>query len=192
MTCDNSKRKERQTPLKTNSACHHCWEQGHWIAKCPVRLLEHVERQRPQRANIAQVEDDSDDFLFSVVRDARTTKSSCVWLVDVGKVTFGRDGCFAEAKGLRWKLGVREGKGLFKLCMTPIMPDEANVTSSTGCHGDTTSYLWHLRLGHIGHSGLDAIVKKNCGSDDVCKTVGAMRWVCTGQATTSKLHAQLA
>ncbi|CEG46576.1 FOG: Transposon-encoded proteins with TYA, reverse transcriptase, integrase domains in various combinations, partial [Plasmopara halstedii] len=33
---------------------------------------------------------------------------------DVGPVTFERDGCFAEAKGLRWKIGAREGKGLFK------------------------------------------------------------------------------
>ena len=54
-------------------------------------------------------------------------------------------------------------KGCFKLCMKPISSDEANVTSSSGCHEDTTSYLWHLRLGHIGHSGLDTIVKKNYG-----------------------------
>ncbi|KAG2758736.1 hypothetical protein Pcac1_g29154 [Phytophthora cactorum] len=37
---------------------------------------------------------------------------------DVGPVTFESDGCFAETKGLKWKLGAREGKGLFKLCMT--------------------------------------------------------------------------
>ncbi|CEG45551.1 Phosphatidylinositol kinase (PIK-G3) [Plasmopara halstedii] len=58
---------------------------------------------------------------------------------DVGPVTFERDGCFAEVKGLRWKLGEREGKGLFRLCMKPIIPDEANVTRSLGCHEDTTS-----------------------------------------------------
>ncbi|KAG6606568.1 Retrovirus-related Pol polyprotein from transposon TNT 1-94 [Phytophthora cinnamomi] len=44
------------------------------------------------------------------------------------------------------------------------MPDEANVASSKDRKGDTTSYLWHLRLGHIGHGGLDAIVKKGYGS----------------------------
>ncbi|POM72839.1 mitochondrial protein [Phytophthora palmivora] len=82
---------------------------------------------------------------------------------DVGPVTFERDGCFAETKKIKWQLGAREGKGLFKLCMTPIMPDEANVSSSKGRKGDTTSYLWHLRLGHIGHGGLDAIVKKGYG-----------------------------
>ena len=82
---------------------------------------------------------------------------------DVGPVTFESDGCFVKTKGMQWKLGVREGKGLFKLCMTPISTDEANVTSSSGCHGDTTSYLWHLRLGHIGYSGLDTIVRKNYG-----------------------------
>ena len=83
---------------------------------------------------------------------------------DVGPVTFEQDGCFAEVKGLRWKLGVREGKGLFKLCMKPLLVDEANVTSSLGCHGDTTSYLWHLRLGHIGYGGLSTIVTKNSGT----------------------------
>ncbi|KAG6616755.1 Transposon-encoded protein [Phytophthora cinnamomi] len=83
---------------------------------------------------------------------------------DVGPVTFESDGCFTETKGLKWKLGAREGKGLFKLSMTPVMPDEANVASSKDRKGDTTSYLWHLRLGHIGHGGLDAIVKKGYGS----------------------------
>uniref|UniRef100_H3H8T6 Integrase catalytic domain-containing protein n=1 Tax=Phytophthora ramorum TaxID=164328 RepID=H3H8T6_PHYRM len=73
------------------------------------------------------------------------------------------DGCFADNKGLKWQLGAREGKGLFKLCMTPMMPDEANAASSKDRQGDTTSYLWHLRLGHIGHGGLDAIVKKSYG-----------------------------
>uniref|UniRef100_H3H9Z9 CCHC-type domain-containing protein n=1 Tax=Phytophthora ramorum TaxID=164328 RepID=H3H9Z9_PHYRM len=46
---------------------------------------------------------------------------------DVGPVTFESDGCFADNKGLKWQLGAREGKGLFKLCMTPMMPDEANA-----------------------------------------------------------------
>jgi transposase InsO family protein len=48
--------------------------------------------------------------------------------------------------------------------MTPMMRDEANAASSKDCKGDTTSYLWHLRLGHIGHGGLDAIVKKGYGT----------------------------
>uniref|UniRef100_H3H955 Integrase catalytic domain-containing protein n=1 Tax=Phytophthora ramorum TaxID=164328 RepID=H3H955_PHYRM len=68
-----------------------------------------------------------------------------------------------KLKTLAGQLGAREGKGLFKLCMTPMMPDEANAASSKDRQGDTTSYLWHLRLGHIGHGGLDAIVKKSYG-----------------------------
>uniref|UniRef100_H3HA27 Integrase catalytic domain-containing protein n=1 Tax=Phytophthora ramorum TaxID=164328 RepID=H3HA27_PHYRM len=47
--------------------------------------------------------------------------------------------------------------------MTPMTPDEANAASSKDRQGDTTSYLWHLRLGHIGRGGLDAIVKKSYG-----------------------------
>ncbi|KAG6613804.1 Retrovirus-related Pol polyprotein from transposon TNT 1-94 [Phytophthora cinnamomi] len=242
MTSDNGKRKGRQATANKASACHYCGEQGHWIAKCPVRIRENAERQRPQRANVAQSEDDSGDFLFSVGGGSNTTKSNEVWLVDsgatqhmtsskkfmrnykkispvdvhladdgvvqaigrgdivmkmqtprgvkkgvltnvwhipklsrnlfsvgrftkdVGPVTFESDGCFTETKGLKWKLGARGGKGLFKLSMTPVMPDEANVASSKDREGDTTSYLWHLRLGHIGHGGLDAIVKKGYGS----------------------------
>ncbi|KAG6578193.1 Gag-Pol polyprotein [Phytophthora cinnamomi] len=209
MTSDNGKRKGRQATANKASACHYCGEQGHWIAKCPVRIRENAERQRPQRANVAQSEDDSGDFLFSVGGGSNTTKSNEVWLVDsaigrgdivmkmqtprgvkkgvltnvghipklsrnlfsvgrftkdVGPVTFESDGCFTETKGLKWKLGAREGKELFKLSMTPVMPDEANVASSKDRKGDTTSYLWHLRLGHIGHGGLDAIVKKGYGS----------------------------
>ncbi|KAG6578271.1 Copia proteinlike [Phytophthora cinnamomi] len=59
-------------------------EQGHWIAKCPVRIRENAERQRPQQANVAQSEDDSGDFLFSVGGGSNTTKSNEVWLVDSG------------------------------------------------------------------------------------------------------------
>ncbi|KAJ8535041.1 hypothetical protein ON010_g13696 [Phytophthora cinnamomi] len=60
-------------------------------------------------------------------------------------------------------LGAREGKELFKLCMTPAMPGEANEPSLKERKGDTTSYLWHFRHGHIGQGGLDAIVKKGYG-----------------------------
>ncbi|POM77764.1 Integrase catalytic core protein [Phytophthora palmivora] len=236
---EDLKRKEQEQEAQKTSACHYCGEQGHWIAKCPVRIRENAERQRPQRANVADDDDDCGDYLFSV--GGGTSKSSEVWLVDsgatqhmtyskeymknykkmtpvdvhladdgvvqavgcgdivmsmksprgikkgvltkvwhipklsrnlfsvgrftkdVGPVTFERDGCFAETKKIKWQLGAREGKGLFKLCMTPIMPDEANVSSSKDRKGDTTSYLWHLRLGHIGHGGLDAIVKKGYG-----------------------------
>ncbi|KAG2892077.1 hypothetical protein PC119_g24453 [Phytophthora cactorum] len=238
MTSDN-KRTSRQA--QKASACHYCGEQGHWIAKCPARIRENAEQQRPQRANVAQSEDNFGNYLFSVGGNTGVSKSSGVWLVDSGATqhmtyskeymkkykkispvdvhladdgvvevagtggivmsmktprgtkkgvltsvwhipklsrnlfsvgrftkdvrpaTFENDGCFAETKDIKWKLGAREGKGLFKLCMTPIMPDEANVTSSKNRKGDTTSYLWHLRLGHIGHGGLDAIVKKGYG-----------------------------
>ena len=49
---------------------------------------------------------------------------------DVEPITFECDGCFADTKGLKWKLGAREGKGLFQPCMTPMMPKEANTASS--------------------------------------------------------------
>ena len=78
-TTDNGRRKGRQTRAEASIACHYCEEHGHWIVKCPVRIRENADRQRPaQRANIAQSEDDWGDFLFSVVGNSGTTNSSCV------------------------------------------------------------------------------------------------------------------
>uniref|UniRef100_A0AAV1U7L6 CCHC-type domain-containing protein n=1 Tax=Peronospora matthiolae TaxID=2874970 RepID=A0AAV1U7L6_9STRA len=81
MTSNHSKRKGGR-PVQKASACHYCGEQGHWIAKCPVRIRENAERQRSQRASVAQVEEDSGDFLFSV--DGDHGKLSEEWLVDSG------------------------------------------------------------------------------------------------------------
>ena len=84
MTTKNGRHKGRQAPAKTSSACNYYEEHGHWIAKCPVQTRENADRQRPtQRANIAQSEDDFNDYLFSVGENSRTNKSSCVWLVDL-------------------------------------------------------------------------------------------------------------
>uniref|UniRef100_A0AAV1UTV3 CCHC-type domain-containing protein n=1 Tax=Peronospora matthiolae TaxID=2874970 RepID=A0AAV1UTV3_9STRA len=81
MTINHSKRKGGR-PVQKASACHYCGEQGHWIAKCPVRIRENAERQRSQRASVAQVEEDSGDFLFSV--DGDNIKLIEEWLVDSG------------------------------------------------------------------------------------------------------------
>ncbi|CEG43591.1 gag-pol polyprotein [Plasmopara halstedii] len=37
---------------------------------------------------------------------------------DVGPVIFDKEGCFAETKGVKWRIGAREGKGLLRLHMT--------------------------------------------------------------------------
>ena len=104
---------------------------------------------------------------------------------DVGPVTFKQDGCFAEVNGLRWKLGALKGKGLFKLCMEPFLVDEASVTSSLGCHGDTTSYLWHLRLGHIDYDGLSTIVTKGFGTG--IKLTSVRKWeLCDAVSSASR------
>uniref|UniRef100_A0AAV1T0V2 CCHC-type domain-containing protein n=1 Tax=Peronospora matthiolae TaxID=2874970 RepID=A0AAV1T0V2_9STRA len=52
------------------------------------------------------------------------------FIKDVGPVTFEVDGCFAETKGFKWKLGALEGMGLFKLCMTPVLPAEVTEAST--------------------------------------------------------------
>ncbi|CEG39615.1 gag-pol polyprotein [Plasmopara halstedii] len=98
------------------------------------------------------------DIVMSMTTQRRIKKEY------VNIFTFERDRCFAEAKGLRWKLGAREGNGLFKLGMNPMHVDEVNMISLSTRHGDTTSYLWHLRLGRIGHGGLSIIVTKDYGT----------------------------
>jgi transposase InsO family protein len=109
---------------------------------------------------------------------------------DVGPVTFERDGCFAETKGIRWKLRACEGKGLFRLCMKPpILVDEVNVTSSSGCHGDTNSYLWHLRLGHIGYGGLQDMFKKKNYSIGIGLASVSQWELCNGCALVKQTRA---
>uniref|UniRef100_A0AAV1VCM7 CCHC-type domain-containing protein n=1 Tax=Peronospora matthiolae TaxID=2874970 RepID=A0AAV1VCM7_9STRA len=81
MTRNHSKRKGGRAVQKS-SACHYCGEQGHWIAKCPVRIRENAERQRSRRASVAQVEEASGDFLLSF--DGDNIKPSEEWLVDSG------------------------------------------------------------------------------------------------------------
>uniref|UniRef100_A0AAV1U9F8 CCHC-type domain-containing protein n=1 Tax=Peronospora matthiolae TaxID=2874970 RepID=A0AAV1U9F8_9STRA len=52
------------------------------------------------------------------------------FIKDVGPVTYEVDGCFAETKGFKWKLGALEGMGLFKLCMTPVLPAEVTEAAT--------------------------------------------------------------
>ena len=47
--------------------------------------------------------------------------------------------------------------------MTPVQAESAKVASVFKVPQMSKSYLWCLRFGHIGHSGLDAIVKQKLG-----------------------------
>ena len=76
-------------------------------------------------------------------------------------MTFDNNGCVVLLKGSKWTIGTRAGKGLFKLNMTPLSIETVNMASATQDAVASKSYLWHLRLGHIGYGGLEAIVKKN-------------------------------
>ncbi|KAF1332328.1 Integrase catalytic core protein, partial [Globisporangium splendens] len=82
---------------------------------------------------------------------------------DVAPITFDTSVCYVNLKNQKWKIGERAGKGLFKLCMTPVQAESASVASVPEAPRMSKSYLWHLRLGHIGHGGLDAIVKQKLG-----------------------------
>ncbi|CEG45461.1 Zinc finger, CCHC-type [Plasmopara halstedii] len=105
---DSGRRKDRTASAKASSTCHYCGELGHWIAKCPARIRENTERQRSQRANVAQSEDYSADYLFSVGGTKCVTKSSCVWPVDSSKSAMEsieavewRETCNSEIESLR-------------------------------------------------------------------------------------------
>uniref|UniRef100_A0AAV1TZQ1 Integrase catalytic domain-containing protein n=1 Tax=Peronospora matthiolae TaxID=2874970 RepID=A0AAV1TZQ1_9STRA len=81
--------------------------------------------------------------------------------------------------------------------MTPVAPEQANAAKSSGCQWGTTSYLWNLRLGHIGHDGLNCIVTKNIGIGidissvkkwDVCEccALGKQTRLCFQSNTTAR------
>lgn len=93
--------------------------------------------------------------LFSVAR----------FVHDVGPITFDSMKCVATVNGSNWTIGKRIGKGLFQLDMTPTVVSKptANALVSSDVSSMSKSYLWHLRLGHIDHGGLDMIVKNKLG-----------------------------
>ncbi|CEG39830.1 FOG: Transposon-encoded proteins with TYA, reverse transcriptase, integrase domains in various combinations [Plasmopara halstedii] len=97
--------------------------------------------------------------LWHIPKLSRNLFSVGCFTKDVGPVVFDKEGCLAEMKGVKWKIGAREGKGLFRLQMTPVARGEANPVKFTTMNKDI-SYLWHLHLGHTGHDGLSAIIKK--------------------------------
>lgn len=116
--------------------------------------------------------------LFSVARFAR----------DVGLITFDSTKCVATVNGLVWTIGKRIGKGPFQLDMTPTIANKpaaiaaaiAVALVSSGSTSVSKSYLWHLRLGHIVHGGLDTIVTNNLGGIDIGS---ANKWeLCDGCA----------
>ena len=59
---------------------------------------------------------------------------------------------FEKAKGFCWKLRIREGSELLKLCMMPIMMGKTNVLRSIGCHGYTTILIMDVLMSLSGSS----------------------------------------
>ena len=80
---------------------------------------------------------------------------------DAAPVTFDSKYCSVLLKGNKWTIGTRAGKGLFKLNMSPVPVETVNMASESQSSTISKSYLWHLRLGHIGYSGLKATVNNN-------------------------------
>ncbi|TYZ67951.1 hypothetical protein PybrP1_007410 [[Pythium] brassicae (nom. inval.)] len=59
--------------------------------------------------------------------------------------------------------------------MTPVNSGNsganAHALATSGPSSKSKSYLWHLRLGHVGHAGLDMIVKDKLGTGiDIAST----------------------
>ena len=110
---------------------------------------------------------------------------------DLDPVTIESYGLLAQS--VKWKLGTRKRKSLFKLCMNSLMPDEVNVSSSTVYKGITKSNFWHLRLGYIGHGGLDSIVRKTTASKSTSRLcrIGRRVMGVLWQANASELNAKV-
>uniref|UniRef100_A0AAV1UQ06 Integrase catalytic domain-containing protein n=1 Tax=Peronospora matthiolae TaxID=2874970 RepID=A0AAV1UQ06_9STRA len=119
--------------------------------------------------------------VWHIPKLSRNLFSVGLFTKDVATVTFDTSACYANFKNQKWKIGERAGKGLFKLCMTPVQVESASIASESNKPQMSKSYLWHLRLGHIGHRGLDAIVKQNLGVGIDITSVG--KWeLCNGCA----------
>ena len=99
--------------------------------------------------------------MWHIPKLSRNLFSVELFTEDVTPVTFENNGCTVQLKGAEGNIGTRVGKGLFKLNMTPLPIETVNMASATQDAVASKSYLWHLRLGHIGYGGLEAIVKKN-------------------------------
>lgn len=84
-------------------------------------------------------------------------------------VSFEKNLCVMEKKGMKLAIGERFGKGLYKLKMAPVEP--ANAMANLSEAKINLSKLWHERLGHIGSQGLEALVKNKMSSDMPLKTV---------------------
>ena len=69
-----------------------------------------------------------------------------------------------ETKSIKLKLGALEGIGLLNLYMLPELNQGVDIASLNNYKVSTTSYLCHIRSGHIGHRGLDVVVKNYYGN----------------------------
>ena len=115
--------------------------------------------------------------VWHVLKLSRNLFSVSRFTEDVDPITFDVDKCFVNLKGASWTIGKRIGKRLFELSVTPVPVTNALAASESS--PDSEAYLWHLRLGHIGHGGLDSIVKKKLGVG--IDLISVSRWeLCDG------------
>lgn len=105
---------------------------------------------------------------------------------DVAPVTFDSKYCFVLLRKDKWTIGTRVGKGLFKLNMSSVPVETVNMASESQSSTISKSYFWHLRLGHIGYSGLKATVNNNLATGIDIRSI--KQWeLCGGCALGNKL-----
>ena len=110
--------------------------------------------------------------VWHVPRLSRNLFSVAPFARNVCPVTFETNKCVATLKGSVWTIGTRVGKGLLQLNMTPVIGGKsgaiAHALATSDSNLSTKLHIWHLRLGHIGHAGLDMIMKnKLCNGIDI-------------------------
>ena len=70
--------------------------------------------------------------------------------------------------------------------MKPVQVEDACVASEFKDPKMRKSHMRHLRLGHIGHDGINAIVKQKLVIG-ISEQVGALQWICSWKADAGKL-----
>ena len=75
---DTGRRTRRQAPAKTDSACHYCGENGHWIAKCPF--------------GFARTRNDNGRSVPTSRKASRIKATTCCWL-DRSHAPLCQDAC---------------------------------------------------------------------------------------------------
>lgn len=88
---------------------------------------------------------------------ARNLFSVSQFTQDSTQMNFVKNKCVMYKRGQSFNIGERFGKGLYRLNMYPVRPENPLAMLSEAQKNE--SKLWHNRLGHIGQTGLEELIR---------------------------------